>query len=204
LSGPGRATATRAKDALTAKRPSPSAHTSTGNHRGATAVRGGKDGEPRFYNLFGPKVLAGIDAGRLPDTIADRAIHVLMERKARTVRLERVRRRVLVAEVENLRDGLDAWAHRHVEQLADYNLPERDLDALSDRAEEGWEPLLAVATLAGAGDAGLGWSDGLRREYAARPRTTARYSALNARRSARSLRTAAFHSAAWIPFGTPM
>jgi hypothetical protein len=122
-----------------------------GNHRGATAVRGGKDGEARFYNVFGPKVLAGIDAGRLPDTIADRAIHVLMERKARTVRLERVRRRVLVEEVENLRDGLYAWARRHVEQLADYNLPEGDLDALSDRAEEGWEPLLAVATLAGAG-----------------------------------------------------
>jgi hypothetical protein len=121
-----------------------------GNHRGAKAVRGGKDGEARFYNVFGPKVLAGIDTGRLPDTIADRAIHVLMERKPRTVRLERVRRRLLVAEIENLRDRLYAWAHSYVEQLADYNLPEGDLDALSDRAEEGWEPLLAVADLAGA------------------------------------------------------
>ncbi len=37
-----------------------------GNHRGAKAVRGGKDGEARFYSVFGPKVLAGIDAGKLP------------------------------------------------------------------------------------------------------------------------------------------
>ena len=120
-----------------------------GNHRGARAIRGGKDGEPRFFNAFGPKVLAGIDAGRLPDTIADRAIHVLMQRKGRTVRVERVRRRMLVAEVENLRDKLYAWAHQHVEQLADYDLPAGDLDSLTDRAEEGWEPLLGIAALAG-------------------------------------------------------
>lgn len=120
-----------------------------GNHRGAKAVRGGKDGEARFYDVFSPKVLSGIDAGRLPDTIADRAIHVLMQRKPRVTRVERVRRRLLVAELEGLRDRLYAWAHEHVERLADYGVPVGELDELTDRQEEAWEPLLAIAALAG-------------------------------------------------------
>ena len=120
-----------------------------GNHRGAKAVRGGKDGEPRFYDVFGPKVLAGIDAGRLPDTIADRAIHVLMQRKSRGRRVERVRRRLLVAEVEGLRDRLYAWAHKHVDQLADYDVPVGDLDRAQRPRRGRLGAVAGIAALAG-------------------------------------------------------
>ena len=48
--------------------------------------RGGKvprveKGEPRFFNVFGPKALAGIDNAMLPDTVRDRCIPIHMHRQ---------------------------------------------------------------------------------------------------------------------------
>jgi hypothetical protein len=132
-----------------------------GNMPGSPVIRGGKDGEPKYYDVFGPKVIAGIASGKLPDTIRDRSIISPMDRKLKSERTERLRRRKLKSELDELRDRLHAWAEQNVSALIEYELPEA-LETISDRLEEAWEPLLAIAELAGG-------------EYPARARTAALY-----------------------------
>jgi hypothetical protein len=120
-----------------------------GNRRGATVPRvvGQSNRETRDFNVFCPKVLAGIDTGRLPDTIRDRAVVVHMKRRHDGEPIRRFRERKARIEAEPIRDVLAAWAMAISEQLsgAEPDLP----DALNDRAAEAWEPLLAIADLAG-------------------------------------------------------
>jgi 5S rRNA maturation endonuclease (ribonuclease M5) len=121
-----------------------------GNRRGVTATRcvgQGANIETRDFSVFCPKVLAGIDTGRLPETIRDRAIVLHMKRRHGGERLERLRARFAEQECEPLVSALREWAAVGVDTLrdADPDLP----DALSDRAADAWEPLLAIADLAG-------------------------------------------------------
>ena len=100
------------------------------------------------FSAFGPKGLAGI--GELPDTIADRAIPIRLQRKPRSVKVSRWRRRLVKEEAAEV-------AGRLGEALAEFSPPvlEEDWpelpDQLSDREQELWEPLLSVADLAGGG-----------------------------------------------------
>ena len=119
-----------------------------GNVPGSPVIRGGRDGTPIPSETFAPKVIAGIATGKLPDTIRDRAIVVPIDRKLRTQRVERLRRHRLTGELDRLRAQLQAWAEANLEHLHGYDLPE-PLEAISDRLEEAWEPLLAIADLAG-------------------------------------------------------
>jgi 5S rRNA maturation endonuclease (ribonuclease M5) len=119
-----------------------------GNLPGTSVIRGGKDGKPVRFNVYCPKVIAGIATGRLPDTIRDRAIVIPIDRKLRTERVERLRVRRLQAELDELRARLAAWAAQHHDRLSEYDLPE-PLEEISDRLEEAWEPLLAIADHAG-------------------------------------------------------
>ena len=119
-----------------------------GYRRGAKAYRCVGEGtrqrvEP--FEVFGPKALAGI--GRLPDTIADRAIPIRLRRRSRSEAVERGRYRVIAASAEPLRALLGCWAEGVLEQLhgAEPELP----DELDDRAQDGAEPLLAIADLGG-------------------------------------------------------
>jgi len=130
-----------------------------GNAPGSPVIRGGKDGEPVSYDVFCPKVLAGIATGRLPDTVRDRAVILSMDRKLRTEQVERLRRRRIQTDVDKLCADLGAWAEQVSGVLVEYDLPE-PLEQISDRLEEAWEPLLAIADLAGG-------------EYAARARAAA-------------------------------
>jgi hypothetical protein len=99
------------------------------------------------FEVFCPKALAGI--GRLPDTVADRSIALVLKRKSPRESVERFRRR----EVEQLAEPLDArvqaWADANLDALrrARPDIP----DALNDRAADVWEPLLAIADHAGGG-----------------------------------------------------
>jgi Protein of unknown function (DUF3631) len=97
------------------------------------------------FSVFCPKAIAGI--GELPDTIADRAIPIRLKRKARTEHAERFRRRDVEAEAKRLYMDASAWAEHAVPALTDARpaLP----DELDDRAQDAWEPLLAIADLAG-------------------------------------------------------
>jgi hypothetical protein len=120
-----------------------------GNRRGSVAIRGGQDGEPMEFETFCPKCLAGIDTGKLPDTIRDRAIVIPLERKRREEQVERVRVRDIGPRVEELRARLEEWSAYHVEQLEQVR-PAPILE-ISDRLDEAWEPLIAIAELAQAG-----------------------------------------------------
>jgi len=118
-----------------------------GNRRGSKVVRGTQDGAPITFETFCPKVLAGINTGKLPDTISDRAINVPLERRKRGEGVERFKVRDIAGRVEDLRTLLEDWAAADHEALASYRC--EPIPEISERLEEGWESLLAVAELAG-------------------------------------------------------
>ena len=100
------------------------------------------------FSVYCPKVLAGIDTGRVPDTIVDRAIRLAMKRKTGTEPTAALRHRHADREAQPVREGLGAWGAAHAPELLDAD-PEDVPAGLDDRAAEAWEPLLAIADLAG-------------------------------------------------------
>jgi len=123
-----------------------------GNRRGSTVPRlipRGSDWEFRDFSTFCPKALAGIDASRWPDTIRNRAIVIELHRKAAHEQIERPRWRKLEPEAQGLRDLAAEWAGVYVDELS--AIEPADLETLSPRAFDGWEPLLAIAEHAGGG-----------------------------------------------------
>jgi hypothetical protein len=119
-----------------------------GYRRGATVPRCvGPQYELRDFAVFCPKAFAGIGAS-LPDTVMDRAIPIELRRRAPHERQPaRFHQASARAELTPLQDRIRAWATAAGERLtgAEPELP----DALSDRQQDSWEPLSAVADLAG-------------------------------------------------------
>jgi hypothetical protein len=120
----------------------------SGHRRGGTVsccVGQGAQLAVRDFSVFGAKAIAGL--GRLPDTVADRAFRIHLKRKTPGEVVRRFRRREVEGHAKVIRDGLASWAAGNIEALrgARPELPE----ALSDRAQDGAEPLLAIADLAG-------------------------------------------------------
>ena len=118
-----------------------------GNRRGVNVVRCvGAKHTPAEFEVFSPKVLAGIDTGKLPDTIADRSITLRMKRKVTGEPVERLLWAKIKPESEALRDRISEWAAAHIDVLA---AAEPDLPSeLDDRAAEAWWSLLAIADFA--------------------------------------------------------
>lgn len=119
-----------------------------GYRRGGAAslcVKNGADFELVDFPVFCPKALAGI--GELPDTVADRAIRIALKRRAPSETVERFRLRDVKGQAKPIRDRLDAWSGAAIVPLDDAR-PELP-DGISDRAADVWEPLLAIADLAG-------------------------------------------------------
>jgi hypothetical protein len=83
--------------------------------------------------------------GRLPDTLADRCILVRMQRKTAREQCERLR--ALEAEAPALTQACLQFVARHSQAIAAATpvIP----PGLNDRAADLWEPLLALADLAG-------------------------------------------------------
>jgi hypothetical protein len=94
---------------------------------------------------FAMAVLASIKD--LPDTIQDRAIVIPMRRKAPSEKVTRFRHRIHPPQIRELAARLGEWAGQRSQIIAEAwpDLP----DELHDRAQDCWEPLLAVADLAG-------------------------------------------------------
>jgi 5S rRNA maturation endonuclease (ribonuclease M5) len=129
----------------------------TGHRRGGKSSccdRSGANFSFRDFSTFCPKAIAGI--GKLPDTVADRSIPIRLRRAAPGDRIERFRPRDIEAEAANLREQLEKWCSSIGPMLpsARPELP----DALTDRQQDGAEPLLAIADAAG-GD----WPEAVRR-----------------------------------------
>ena len=104
----------------------------------------GDDNKPKRFSTWAPKALASI--GKLATTLRDRAVIIPMKRKRRGERVEKLRGRD-TDDFRTLRERAQRWADDNVEKLKDARpaLP----DGLNDRAADNWEPLLAIATLAG-------------------------------------------------------
>jgi Protein of unknown function (DUF3631) len=98
------------------------------------------------FPVYGPKVLVGIDVG-LPDTLADRVVRIEMTRRRRSEPVKRLRDREAQAESAPLRAQLERFAESAVDTLKEAR-PELP-DELDDRKQDGWEPLFALAELAG-------------------------------------------------------
>lgn len=125
----------------------------TGHARGSSVPRiVGQKFDVHNFPAFAAVALAGIGT-EWPDTILDRAVIVNMERKTTNEPVERLRRpqKAELADLgERLRDSMAT-----IEVFNYDDLPQ----ALSDRAQDGWEPLFAIASAAG--------SDWLEKAYAA-------------------------------------
>jgi hypothetical protein len=83
--------------------------------------------------------------GDLPDTIEDRAVSLTMQRRAAGERVAPWRSRKVVPRLRDLREKIHNWIVVHANDLAEAE-PESPVD---DREADAWEPLLAVADLAG-------------------------------------------------------
>ncbi|MFC9694673.1 DUF3631 domain-containing protein [Kribbella sp. NPDC056951] len=92
---------------------------------------------------FAMAALAGI--GVMPDTIEDRAAIIRMRRRAPGEKVEPYRVRRDGPQLGELRGRLNQWLSAHLDVLtaAAPDMP------LEDRAADTWEPLIAVADLAG-------------------------------------------------------
>jgi putative DNA primase/helicase len=122
----------------------------SGNKRdSAYVIRAvGEDYEPRTFSTWSPKVIAGI--GKLPDTVMDRSIVLTMRRKLpdeRTRPWRPTRDADLRWRLTQIRSKAYRWAFDHQEELR-HARPQL-VPALHDRAQDNWEPLLAIADLAG-------------------------------------------------------
>lgn len=122
----------------------------TGHSKGASVPRMvtvGKQMDVHDFPTFAAVALAGIGTD-WPDTIIDRAIVITLERKQKAEKTERLRRQAkaeLNALATELKFAMEAIGAESL-TVEQSELPER----LSDRAQDGWEPLIAIADAAGA------------------------------------------------------
>lgn len=119
-----------------------------GHRRGATVARvvgEGKKMRVERFPVFAATVLATI--GDLPETIESRAIIVPMRRRAPDEVLDQFRQRKVIAVAGPLRECLALWAERYHDELKERE-PRMPV-GITDRLADSWEPLIAIADLAG-------------------------------------------------------
>jgi hypothetical protein len=119
-----------------------------GHRRGAVAGRcvvGGKIVETEEIPAYAAVALAGL--GWLPDTILSRCVIVRMKRRAPDERVEPFRRRVHAPIGEALRRRLTGWGIAILDAATEAR-PQMPT-GVEDRNADIWEPLLAIADIAG-------------------------------------------------------
>lgn len=110
------------------------------------SVAKGDDFEPKRFTVWGMKAIAGINAIKLAETVTSRSIVFELRRKTANESVERLRRaeaglfETLASKLARFRDD-----HTDAVQQARPNLP----DALGDREQDNFEPLLQIAMVAG-------------------------------------------------------
>ena len=119
-----------------------------GTRRGAKAGRcviRGKTVETEELDAYCAVAIAGLND--LPDTIQTRTIVIRMRRRSPNEQVEPFRRRVHQPLGHELRNRLAEWIAPHVDDLQQVwpDFP----DGIEDRNADCWEPLLAIADLAG-------------------------------------------------------
>jgi uncharacterized protein DUF3631 len=119
-----------------------------GYRRGAKVhrcVTHGKKIETEELDAFAPVAVAGLRD--LPDTLASRSIFIRMKRRAPDERVEQFRQRYNEPEAKPISEALVEWCAEHEADLvgAQPQMP----NGIADRAADIWEPLLAIADVAG-------------------------------------------------------
>jgi hypothetical protein len=100
---------------------------------------------PTPFGNYSMAAVAGI--GRLPDTIEDRAVNITMRRRSLGETVSKFRLKTDVPALRELHGRIGAWVDANLPAL---EKPVSDIPSeLEDRAEDAWEPLLAVADAAG-------------------------------------------------------
>jgi putative DNA primase/helicase len=116
----------------------------TGHRRGGQVTRTvGDDHEPRQFSTWAPAAIAMI--GRLPDTLADRAVCVSLRRKKPTEKVKHFRGD-RTDELKRLARMIARWTTDNLEALAS---SDPDTGTLYNRAADNWRSLLAIADQAG-------------------------------------------------------
>lgn len=123
------------------------------SYRRGTLVRRVRGGTVESYEVFGPKIIAGI--GNIPDTIADRSIPIKMERKREHHVVERFYHRDVMEIAGPLTDRLSALFGNSYNNLGFIThlkecRPER-MEILNDRQNDSWESLVCLADYVGGG-----------------------------------------------------
>ncbi len=116
-----------------------------GHAKGGSHLRcEGDDNQIRAFKTFAPAALAGI--GRLPETLADRSIHVPLQ-KRRSDEYVQDFRDDRVEHLRNLASQAARWAQDHEAKLrqAEPIMPE----GIHNRRADNWRPLLSIADLVG-------------------------------------------------------
>lgn len=114
-----------------------------GHRSGATVKRcAGNDGLIE-YNVFAPCALAGL--GELPETIATRSLIIRMKRRSGSQRVAPFRYRFARAELTVAKLAVEEWAE-NAGYLLGMAFPEMPVQ---DRQADVWEPLFAIAEIAG-------------------------------------------------------
>lgn len=100
------------------------------------------------FKVYAPMLMAGIDNGRMPDTITDRSIILRMRRNIGARLSYRPRRHA--AEGQALAEKLAVWATEVIDRVKEIEpvMP----DQLNDREQDKWEPLFIVGQLADVTD----------------------------------------------------
>ena len=100
-------------------------------------------GEPENFSTWCPKAIALI--GELPPTLQSRCLSIELKRKSQGEAVRKLRRGAYT-DITQLGRKIQRWANDNGSKMegVEVNLP-------NDRAEDNWEPLLAIAKLAGGG-----------------------------------------------------
>ncbi len=99
--------------------------------------------EPTQFSNFAMAALAGI--GKLPDTITDRAISIALQRRSPTEEVAKFRQRRDCPNLNSIRNQLAEWVQANITELE----KAQPVMPVDDREADAWEPLFAIAELAG-------------------------------------------------------
>ncbi len=128
----------------------------SGFEQGGSVSRLEKNGAGNFHEVsfetYCPRAIAGIN--KTADTLEDRSIMIVMQRKLAREQTERFSPSRLEEEAQALRDRCYLWALTHAADLAVvYDQADQfftGLDSLDDRARDLWEPLMSITAVADA------------------------------------------------------
>jgi Protein of unknown function (DUF3631)/Domain of unknown function (DUF3854) len=98
-------------------------------------------GSPEKFSTWCPKAIAKI--GKLPETLADRSLSIALKRKTKSDKTKKLRKADFPAMTPLCRKAF-RWGQDNGPKLQSV-----EVSLSSDRAEDNWEPLLAIAKLCG-------------------------------------------------------